>query len=240
MDIAHRKFDLSSDTKNNLKYLASGELVYNAGSLGIVHETNKNVQRFFDQHRDDCLCVAVHPDGVTVATGELFSRPAIYVWNSKTMRLQAIAKQGLTKGVDNLAFSPDGTLLLATTMDTIKKVVIFDSPGGDSYDMITIDEVTDQPFFAICWVNQTDFIGVGPGFFRYWSIADDEMLCLTGEFLEGSCTVLLCAAVLPNGNIACGCATGELQKWQQGYQQPVSNIHYGVGPLEAIHVTKKL
>lgn len=239
MDIVRSNFILISDKRNNLKYLATGKLLYNAASLGIVHDTSTNTQKFFDKHRDDCISMAIHPDGVTVATGELHARPGIYIWNSANMKLEAIAKQGLTKGVDNLAFSTDGNLLLATTMDKMKKVVIFERTDNFTFDMITVDEASEQPFFGISWVNQSDFVGIGNGFYKYWSLGEEDMSCTDGVFPEGYSNILLCLAVLPNNLIACGSVTGELQKWSctQGRHTPILKHQVNEGPLETIAVT---
>ena len=57
--------------RNNLRYLKNGSIVYNAAALGIVLDINKNVQSFFNLHTDDITAIAVHPDGITVATGEV-------------------------------------------------------------------------------------------------------------------------------------------------------------------------
>ena len=61
----------AKDMKNNCRLLKNGKIVYNAAALGIVMDIEKNTQKFFDDHGDDVTSIAVHPDGVLVATGEL-------------------------------------------------------------------------------------------------------------------------------------------------------------------------
>ena len=40
-----------------------------------------------DDHQDDITALALHPDGSTVATGELGKRPLIIVWDSLKMNI---------------------------------------------------------------------------------------------------------------------------------------------------------
>ena len=59
-----------SDCRNNLLFTADGELLYFVAAVGVVHNFDTNTQRFFTAHDDDIVAIALHPDGVTVATGK--------------------------------------------------------------------------------------------------------------------------------------------------------------------------
>jgi microtubule-associated protein-like 6 len=54
----------SKDCRNNIRYLKNGSIVYNAAALGVVLDGNSNLQRFFNKHDDDVLCLDIHPDGI--------------------------------------------------------------------------------------------------------------------------------------------------------------------------------
>lgn len=54
----------SKDCRNNVKYLKSGSIVYNAAALGVTLDPSQNIQRFYNKHSDDVLCIDVHPDGI--------------------------------------------------------------------------------------------------------------------------------------------------------------------------------
>ena len=43
-------------------------------------------QRFFLGHDDDVLCTAIHPDRLTVATGQLGKAPCVMVWDATTCK----------------------------------------------------------------------------------------------------------------------------------------------------------
>ena len=57
------------DARNNLFYGADGSIVYHAAGVGIVMNKETNTQRFFKDHNDDILCLAVDPTLKYVATG---------------------------------------------------------------------------------------------------------------------------------------------------------------------------
>ncbi|CAF4015711.1 unnamed protein product [Rotaria sordida] len=58
------------DCRDNVFCLKTGEIVYHVAALGIVLNTEQNLQRFYNFHTDDILCLAVSPDMSLVATGQ--------------------------------------------------------------------------------------------------------------------------------------------------------------------------
>ncbi|CAF4973882.1 unnamed protein product, partial [Rotaria socialis] len=58
------------DCRDNVFSLKTGEIVYHVAALGIVLNAEQNVQRFYNCHTDDILCLAVSPDMSLVATGQ--------------------------------------------------------------------------------------------------------------------------------------------------------------------------
>lgn len=60
-----------STTSNNLACNKHGNLVYHVAALGIVYDSKVHTQQFFLGHNDDILCLAMHPQGVKVATGQV-------------------------------------------------------------------------------------------------------------------------------------------------------------------------
>jgi WD40 repeat protein len=96
------------DSTNNLRYTKSGEVVYPVAALGVCFSTKKWQQRYMYGHTDDVICLAMHPDGIHVATGQMGKKPSIVVWRSDTMT-PVVTLQGLhRRAVCQLAFSADG------------------------------------------------------------------------------------------------------------------------------------
>ena len=66
------------DCRNNISYAdSSHELLYHVGGVGIAFNSEKQTQILNTEHDDDILCLAVHPEGHTVATGEIGPHPKI-------------------------------------------------------------------------------------------------------------------------------------------------------------------
>jgi microtubule-associated protein-like 6 len=73
--------------KSNVRYSTAGEVVYHVGKIGVVYSFDDHEQRHYTFHTDEILCLAVHPDGDTIATGEAGSLPRIILWGAMSRRL---------------------------------------------------------------------------------------------------------------------------------------------------------
>ena len=110
------------DCRDNLFYIPkTDEIVYHVAALGIVYNKRTGLQRFYDQHTDDILCLSVHPDGEHVATGQTGRDPHIHVWHVLSMNTIAVLKGGHTVGVCSVGFSADGTKLVK--FENLKKIL---------------------------------------------------------------------------------------------------------------------
>jgi len=92
----------SYDTRNNVKWTKHGSVLYHTGALGIVLDPSNNSQTFFVQHERDIVSLAIHPNGMIAATGELVGEadfPEVYVWNIETKDILARLKGFHTKAV---------------------------------------------------------------------------------------------------------------------------------------------
>ena len=124
----------SFDTRNSLKYTASGDIVYTTAALGVVMDTQSKQQEYFMNHSDDVVALALHPNGVVVATGQMAHATGrrhasvdIYVWESASPSSPLAHFTGIHKrAIRVLAFSPSGRKLLAV--------------GDDDYHTMTVHE----------------------------------------------------------------------------------------------------
>lgn len=64
-------YEGQSTTSNNMACNRNGHLVYHVAALGIVYDSGSHTQRFFLGHDDDVVCMAMHPDGLKVASGQV-------------------------------------------------------------------------------------------------------------------------------------------------------------------------
>jgi len=141
--------------RHTISYIKSGEVVYPAATIAVVGQViadetsdlsdlndsssafivassskkgsggTTSHQRYYRHHGGTIISVAVHPDGVIVATGEgptttttttsttTITTPEIHVWNSDTLKTLVVLKglHGSSSGIHHLAFSPTGRLL---------------------------------------------------------------------------------------------------------------------------------
>jgi WD40 repeat protein len=77
----------NAELLNNLHSLKSGEVIYAVARVCVVLNLTggRRTQRIFSRHEREVTCLAVHPDGVTVASGEVGEFPTCYVWSSRSV-----------------------------------------------------------------------------------------------------------------------------------------------------------
>ena len=68
-------------------------------------------------HNDDVLCLALHPNGKFVATGQIGKLPKLCVWDVDTLEQKILISAPLINGIKNICFSNDGKYLAASAMD---------------------------------------------------------------------------------------------------------------------------
>lgn len=135
---------------SNVKVLSSNEVVYPAAAVCIVHNLKWNTQRFFLGHTSAVTCIAVHPSGSIVASGQLGNRPPVCIWDARpsagatvsglsspsaapTTSGGAVPKHLAnlmhhTDGISCCAFSPDGALLITVGGDVKHTVCALAAP----------------------------------------------------------------------------------------------------------------
>ena len=215
----------AQDKRNNIFILASGEVAYHAAAVGIVHDVGKNRQRFFIQHTDKILAMAMHPDRKTLATGENGARPSVYMWDSASMNmLFKISGPMMTKSVDNLSFSPSGKFLYSNAADDDHKMAIIDDKGI----IVASEKGGREVILGIAWKSDSEYFTVGIKHFTQWSFSGSTIKGTKGKF-TGNNALVSVAVVKQKGDIVCGSATGELQIWNgSSCTQVIKDAHKGM------------
>ncbi|KAA0203726.1 hypothetical protein HAZT_HAZT004587, partial [Hyalella azteca] len=116
--------------RDNAHWLGDGSLVYHVAGVCVVLEPQENKQRHYLHHTDDILCLVVHPDGITVASGQMGKAATVHVWSSSTLRILSFLEGGHVRGVSCLAFSRDGDRLASIGLDDSNSMVIWDWQKG--------------------------------------------------------------------------------------------------------------
>jgi len=114
------------DTRNNVRYNKGGEIVYHSATVGVVLKQSDNSQRHFFEHNTEIVSLAVHPNMLYIATGDIGQFPLICVWDTKSMECLARISGLLTKAIAHLCFSSDGNYLAASAADDYHCIAIYD------------------------------------------------------------------------------------------------------------------
>ncbi|NWT37516.1 EMAL4 protein, partial [Chroicocephalus maculipennis] len=102
------------DCRANVYLLPTGEIVYFIASVVVLFNYEERTQRHYLGHTDCVKCLAVHPDKIRIATGQLAGvdkdgrplQPHVRVWDSVSLvTLQVIGLGTFERGVGCLDFS---------------------------------------------------------------------------------------------------------------------------------------
>lgn len=133
----------------NLFTLADGRVLYCTAGLAILEDPSTGAQAFYDGHDDDIVCVALHPNGELVATGQGASAggaaASLSVWEVATQRKVARVGRVLDEKVGDgvttrpfypgslcaAAFGPDGRLLIGVGKDDQHLIGVWDWRKGE-------------------------------------------------------------------------------------------------------------
>ncbi|CAM9731941.1 unnamed protein product [Chrysoparadoxa australica] len=121
----------------NVLWLHSGELIFPASNLVIIHDYQQNRQRFFSRHDEAVTALAVHPQQDVVASGQICKKGTAVVCLTDATGaggdhtgppelLSELSAGPGSKGVSSLEFSPDGELLLILAADVTQTVSVWD------------------------------------------------------------------------------------------------------------------
>lgn len=130
--------------RQNVQYLASGEIVYFVAAAAVVYNPVKKEQRHFIEHTDDIISLAIHPDLKIVATGEIGSSPVIYIWDSETLVIESVLSGNHAAGITALAFSSSGNLLASVDLAGKSTFCLYDWRKGKLMAKHTMN--TDRVF----------------------------------------------------------------------------------------------
>ncbi len=88
----------SWDTRGNLKYTASGDVVFTTAGVGVVYNKAQNKQSFFTLHGEDIVSMAIHPDGDIIATGQMAGKGLVGPASNKRNFNGAKGRTALAEG----------------------------------------------------------------------------------------------------------------------------------------------
>ena len=176
MELQHVHGYSGLDRHNNILWSASRELIYVAGSVAVVanlDEPSKIVQRFFMEHKHEIGSICLHPDGMTVASGDLAADPKIFIWSADRASMehgksQCCLKGCQTRGVVALCFSKDGRYLVSVGDDSQHKIAVYDWKAEQPIAEAAAGE--NIVFSIKCSPHDGSYVSVGVHHIMFWSL----------------------------------------------------------------------
>ncbi|KAG7218515.1 hypothetical protein INR49_020337, partial [Caranx melampygus] len=203
------------DCRANIYLLPTGEIVYFIASVVVLFNYEERTQRHYLGHTDCVKCLAIHPDKIRIATGQIAGvdkdgralQPHVRIWDSVSLStLQIVGMGTFERGVGSLAFSKadsgqhlsvidDCNDHMLTVWDWQKKSKIAEIKTTNEVVLAVEFHPTDPNTIVTC--------GKSHIFFWTWS----------GTSLARKQGIFGCLAFLSTGDILTGDSGGILLVW---------------------------
>ncbi|XP_075303783.1 echinoderm microtubule-associated protein-like 5 [Odontesthes bonariensis] len=200
--------------RNNLYYTAAKEIVYFVAGVGVVYNTREHKQKFYLGHNDDIISLALHPERVLVATGQVGKEPYICVWDSYTVQTVSILKDVHTHGIACLAFDLEGQCLVSVGLDSKNTICVWDWRRGKV--LAAAPGHTDR-IFDISWdlYQPSKLVSCGVKHIKFWSLCGNALTPKRGVFGKtGDLQTILCLACAKDEVTYSGALNGDIYVWK--------------------------
>ncbi|XP_041090623.1 echinoderm microtubule-associated protein-like 2 isoform X1 [Polyodon spathula] len=215
------------DCRSNLYLLPTGEIVYFIASVVVLYNVEEEQQRHYLGHNDDVKCLAVHPDMVTIATGQVAGTsrdgkqlpPHVRVWDSASLNTLHIVGMGVfDRAVACVAFSKSngGTHLCAVddANDHTLSVWEWHKEKKLSEVKCSNDSVLSANFHPM---DSNLILTCGKSHLNFWTIVDNTLTKKQGLFEKhDKPKYVLCIAFAENGDAITGDSSGNMCIWGKG------------------------
>eukprot|EP00960_Hanusia_phi_P060400 764497-Hanusia_phi.AAC.2 len=234
---------------NNAKFVSESVIAYPASRFVVLFDFVERQQRYFAEHDNDCVCLAVGASRSVVASGQLASfeqrSPPIYVWDvascSVLARLQGFHRQAVTA----LAFSPTEQFLASIGGDDMHSLAVYDWEkkqllfSGNGY----VEEVFGIAFSPF---NLDEIIQVGSKHIKFWSLEAEKSVMATFRQEKNAKDgqrrtepqLVACCAYTAEGMAICGLEEGHISMYSRtktGRNECVDRIDNAhAGPVLAL------
>ncbi|EGV91908.1 Echinoderm microtubule-associated protein-like 5 [Cricetulus griseus] len=171
-------------------------------------------QKFYRGHSDDIISLALHPERVLVATGQVGKEPYICVWDSYTVQTVSVLKDVHTHGIACLAFDLDGQRLVSVGLDSKNAVCVWDWKRGR---MLSMAPGHTDRIFDISWdlYQPNKLVSCGVKHIKFWSLCGNALTPKRGVFGKtGDLQTILCLACARDELTYSGALNGDIYVWK--------------------------
>uniref|UniRef100_A0A452UFB4 EMAP like 3 n=1 Tax=Ursus maritimus TaxID=29073 RepID=A0A452UFB4_URSMA len=237
------------DSRSNLFVLRSGEVVYFIACVVVLYRPEGGPggpggggQRHYRGHTDCVRCLAVHPDGVRVASGQTAGvdkdgkplQPVVHVWDSETLlKLQEIGLGAFERGVGALAFSvaDQGAFLCVVDDSNEHMLSVWDCSRGTKLAEI---KSTNDSVLAVGFSPRDSSCIVTSGKSHSWLFSLTPALCSPLPQKYKKPKFIPCFVFLPDGDILTGDSEGNILTWGRKTYGIVAQAHAHEGSIFAL------
>ncbi|XP_075907401.1 echinoderm microtubule-associated protein-like 6 isoform X4 [Nelusetta ayraudi] len=200
--------------RNNLYYTAGKEIVYFVAGVGVVYNTREHTQKFYLGHNDDIISLALHPDKVQVATGQVGKDPFICIWDTYSMQTVSILQDVHSHGVACLAFDSDGQRLVSIGLDAKNTMCVWDWRKGRVLASATGHS---DRIFDVAWdpVQSSRLVSCGVKHIKFWTLCGNALTPKRGIFGKtGDLQTILCVSATKDEVTYSGALNGDMYVWR--------------------------
>ncbi|XP_053997600.1 echinoderm microtubule-associated protein-like 2 isoform X3 [Hylaeus anthracinus] len=231
------------DCRSNLHLLPTGEIVYFVAAVVVLYNMEEHSQRHYLGHTDDIKCIAIHPNKLVVATGQVCgtdrrdAMPHIRIWNSVSLTtLCVIGNGGFDGSICCLSFSKadGGNYLCAIDETSDHNISIWDWQKGERGTKVTETKCSVDTVVCAEWhpLERNQIVSCGKGHVSFWSLDNGGMLYKRMGIFESreKPRYVTCVAFNQNGDVLTGDSNGNIIVWGRGtntISKLVRNIHEG-------------
>uniref|UniRef100_A0A9J7ZGA1 Echinoderm microtubule-associated protein-like 4 n=1 Tax=Cyprinus carpio carpio TaxID=630221 RepID=A0A9J7ZGA1_CYPCA len=235
------------DCRANVYLLPTGEIVYFIASVVVLFNYEERTQRHYLGHTDCVKCLAVHPDKIRIATGQIAGvdkdgrplQPHVRVWDSVSLStLQIIGLGTFERGVGSLAFSKaDSGIHLSVIDDSNEHMLtVWD---WQKKSKIAEIKTTNEVVLAVEFhpTDANTIVTCGKSHIFFWTWSGSSLARKQGIFGKYEKPKFVqCLAFLNNGDILTGDSGGIMLIWTRSTAEPAP----GKGPKGAFQIMRQI
>lgn len=154
--------------KHNVHYTKFGEVVYPAATMVVVFNIGDCHQTHYTGHVDLVSAVKVFhgQSGPSVAaSGEIGVRPAVHVWDTRTLTTLSVLRGFHRYGITQLDFSPSGEHLVTLGMDPYHCIAVY---HWRSQTRILAAKATWKPCIDVRYLDENTVACCGGKHLYFW------------------------------------------------------------------------
>jgi microtubule-associated protein-like 6 len=200
----------SEDCKSNVRYAASGEMVWPASRVCVLYNALEHKQRFFLGHAAEVTAIVMHPNKRLVATGDAGERPTIIVWDTETLKAVATLSGFHTHSVEQLAFSADGARLVAVGGDASHSLSVY---SWAARKRIFAGSCGSRKVLDVCFGEGDSVVSCGVNHIHFWVKEGAQTVKRRGVFGQTGKVQALTSLAPCGANMLSGTVDGHIYVW---------------------------